>query len=102
MGAIEKSIIVQAIRCNEPIPDNILNAPILQVGLHLYFQAFLDLDSERTHSNGVTPIPWTSIAEYAQVWDFDDCQRNDLFYLVKKMDEAIIKRIDAKTKASSG
>jgi hypothetical protein len=96
MGPHEETIAKQALRMGNPIPDKIANAPELEIGLHLYLQAFLDLDSERSHTNGLTAIPWSSVARYAEAFGFDDEQTEDLHYLVRKLDSEHLKRLQAK------
>ena len=83
-------------RAGQPLPERIANAPELEVGLQLYLQAFFDLDSERSHGNGLAPIPWTSIAAYARAFEFDEEQTEDLFFHVRRMDAEHLKRISAK------
>jgi hypothetical protein len=56
------------------------------MGLQLYLNAFFDLDSERSHGNGLTPIPWTSIMNYAKAFDFDNEQTEDLIFFIRKLD----------------
>lgn len=72
------------------------------MGLDLYFNAFLDLDTERNHHTGFSYIPFNSIVSYAKLYDFDEEQTEDLIYLIKQMDSAHIaklqKKKDAKTK----
>jgi len=97
MGQIEQNIAVQAQRAGAPLPDRIANAPELQKGLELYLNAFFELDSERQVGFSVLPIPWRSIVNYAQVYGFDDEQREDLIFLVRKMDNAHIDRLKKKT-----
>lgn len=101
MGKIDQQISKQALRMGKPIPDRILNAPELQLGLELYLDAFFDLDSERTHGFGLTPIPWSSIKGYAEAWEFDEEQTRDLLFLVKKMDQAHLERLEAKQKTKT-
>jgi hypothetical protein len=93
-----QSVARQALRSGQPVPESILNAPELQIGLQLYLQAFLDLDSERTQ--GLSPIPWLSIRHYGQAYEFDERQTEDLFYFVKKLDIAHMKRMAAKLEAN--
>lgn len=97
MGPIEQNIVIQAQRARAPIPERIANAPVLQQGLELYIEAFFDLDSERQVGFSILPIPWRSIVNYAQVYGFDDEQREDLIFLVRKMDNAHIERLNKKT-----
>jgi len=98
MSKIEQSIAKQALRSGRPVPDRIANAPELKPGLLLYMQAFFDLDSERSHAFGPTPIPWTSIYQYAKAFELDPEQTEDMFYFIKAMDSANLKRIEEKSK----
>lgn len=102
MGPIEQNIARQAIRAGEPIPDRIANAPELMPGLQLYLTAWLELDSERTHALSLTPIPWTSIRQYATAYRMDDEQAEDLTYLIRRMDNAHLARLDKKNKPPKG
>ena len=67
-----------------------------------YFDAFFDLDSERSHGMGYTRIPWTSIAEYAMFYSLDEDQTERLFTHIKAMDAAYIKRLAADADAKKG
>lgn len=82
----------------QPLPDRIANAPELYKGLHLYLQAFFDLDSERSHSMGITVIPWSAIHNYARAYDFSEEQKEDLIYFLRAMDTAHTKRLHEKSK----
>lgn len=62
------------------------------------FSAYFDLDSERTHKEGATAIPWTSIAQYAVFHEVPDSIVNDFIYLIKRLDSANLERIDAEIK----
>ncbi len=101
MGPIEQNIAKQAVRSGQPLPERIANAPELQTGLNLFLQAFFDLDAERTHALTLTPIPWTSIKAYAEAYDFDDEQTEDLLYHVRRMDDEHLKRLAKKASAGS-
>jgi hypothetical protein len=99
LGAIEHNIAKQALMAGAPMPDRILNAPELKQGLELYFQAFLDLDGERDHSMGVSPIPWSKVKEYAEFYGFDEEQTEDLLFFIRRMDNAHMNRLKSKKKA---
>ena len=101
MGPHEQTIAKQAVRAGQPLPSRIENAPELEIGLQLYLQAFFDLDSERSHGNGLVQIPWTSIAAYAQAFAFDEEQTEDLFYFIRKLDSEHLTRLSNKQKAAS-
>lgn len=88
MGEHEKTLAMRAAQMGQPMPERIANAPELKLGLQLYLQAFLDLDSER----GDGAIPWSSIANYAKTFDFDEEQTTDLFYFTRKLDTLILTR----------
>lgn len=92
----EQAIAKQAIQARQPLPDSIANAPELQAGLQLYLQAFFDLDSERSE---LAPIPWSSIADYAAAYDFDEEQTADLIDIIRKVDSAHINRLAEKQAA---
>lgn len=92
----EQAIAKQAMQFGQPLPDRIANAPELQAGLQLYLQAFFELDSER---NELSPIPWSSIADYAAAYDFDEEQTADLFDIIRKVDAAHINRLAEKQTA---
>lgn len=82
------------------MPERIANAPELYLGLQLYLQAFFDLDSERSHSMGVTMIPWSAIKDYSTAYDFDEEQSESLLYLIRQIDIAHTKRIASKQHGS--
>lgn len=87
---MEKTVIEQCVRDKRPIPAHIVNAPELHPGLDLYFLAFLELTTCRTQGYAEGPISWLSIKEYA-VWEqFDRDQIEDLFYHIRKMDDAYL------------
>ena len=98
MGEIEQSIIRQCIISRRPFPDRIANKPILKKGLDLYMQAFFDLDSERQVSMSISPIPWSSVANYSKFYKFDEYQTIALFYYIREMDNQHIKLVNAKNK----
>lgn len=100
LGTIEHNIAKQSMQAGAPLPDRIANAPELKLGLELYFQAFLDLDGERDSSMGIAPIPWSKVKTYAEFYGFSKEQTEDLFFFIRKMDNAYIKRENAKQKKS--
>ena len=100
MGAHEQTITKQAIRAGHPIPERIANAPELRIGLMLYMQAFFDLDTERSHANGIMLIPWSKIQEYAVLNRMSEEQTYDLHFHIRAMDAEHTKRLAAKMKAA--
>jgi hypothetical protein len=101
LGQHEQAIAKQAMRAGQALPDRIANAPELQDGLQLYLQAFFDLDCERSHSQGLTSIPWTSVSAYAQAFGFDEEQTEDLHFFIRKLDSEHLKRLDKKQKSGN-
>lgn len=78
-----------------PLPKVILEAPQLFSGLEIYFQAFFDLDTERSHGMGLTPIPWSAILRYARYQELDEEQTEDLLHYVRAMDNFNLNRLSA-------
>lgn len=93
---------MQSMRANNPLPDKIQNAPSLILGLEIYLKAFFELDCERSHSMGATPIPWSSIYNYARCFNFDKEQTEDLIFFVRALDNEHLKHIRKKQNGKSG
>lgn len=85
-------------REGKQLAGSVAETPELRPGLQLYLEAFFDLDSDRTHNEGLSPIPWRSIKEYAETFGFDEEQTADLFYFVRELDGEHLKRLAAKMK----
>lgn len=84
------------------MPERIAKAPQTINGLQLYLQAFFDLDSERTHGFSSSAIPWSSISQYAEAYDFDTEQKEDLLFFIRRMDIEYLKYLEKKQSKSSG
>lgn len=69
-----------------PLPERIANAPELQVGLDLFYVAFLELGTCRSIGMAEGPIPWDAIQTYCGAYDIVGEQREDLFYHVRELD----------------
>lgn len=61
-------------------------APVLALGLDLYWEAFMDLCTCRG-GMGDGPIPWTVAMEWADRNDLDEELTSDLWFLLNRMDE---------------
>lgn len=96
MGAIEQNIVSQCKRFNEPIPDRILNKPVLRVGLDLFLHAFYDLDSERGMGFGPTSIPTSAISNYGDRHDIVGEAAEDMLEFIRAMDNAYLKLVQPK------
>ena len=90
MGKDERDIVEKCIRARQPFPNAILNAPELQIGLNLFYVAFLDLTSCRTLGYAQGPIPWLAIHHYCDAHDITGEQREDVFYHVSHLDKAYL------------
>ena len=101
MGPIEQTLARQSYQMRLPLPDKIANAPELFNGLEIYLQAFFDLDTERSHSMGVTMIPWNAIKSYAVAYEFSSDQTDDLIHFIRKMDIAHTTKIQNRAKANA-
>jgi hypothetical protein len=88
---VEQRIIQQCTREGLPLPKKIANAPQLGLGLELYYDAFLELNSCRASGWGLMPIPWSAIRDYAETFDLDEEQFEDLYYYVRVMDTEFMK-----------
>lgn len=93
LGSTERNIAKQALRSGQPIPDRILNAPVLEPSLMFYIQAFFDLDSERQQGLGLGRIPWLAMRQYAVHFELDDDQFDAMVYNIRAMDTAHLKRL---------
>lgn len=90
-GPIANTIIRQALRDGTPIPEAIRNAPDLEIGLHFYFMAFLDLTTCRSIGMSMEgPIWWTAIDRYAERWKLKGERCEDLFYYIAEMDKVFL------------
>jgi hypothetical protein len=100
MGPIEQSIARQAMRAGNKLPERIANAPQVQPHLIMYLQAFFDLDSERSHALVPTSIPWSSIKGYAEAYNFDEEETEELLFFIRKMDTSHLERVAKQMKAN--
>lgn len=94
-GPVEERILRQCQREHLPLPERIKNAPQLELGLELYYTAFLDLMTSRG-GMGDGAISWQVAQEYGLVNSFDEEQIEDLHYHITRMDDAYMKWNKAK------
>lgn len=83
---------------NFPIPEVIKNAPDLMVGLELFYNAFVELNSSRQFGFSEGPIPWKAIHDYCDANEIQGEQRSDLFYFVNEMDSEYLEILREKSK----
>ena len=82
-------------------PTLVRKQPEMRDGLYLYFDAFFDLNHERSHGMGLTFIPWSKIVNYAVFYEFDVDQTDRLLHHIKAMDSAYIKKLSDEREAKS-
>lgn len=81
-----------------PLPQKIANAPTLQLGLQLFWVAFMELSSCRSSAMGLGRIPWTAIKDWALAYELDEEQADDLFHAILAMDSAYLDHESKKDK----
>lgn len=86
-GKTAKSIIDQADRTGMELPEKLQNAPEVELGLGIFYDAFWDLDTCRFE---LGPIPWTAIFTYCEQYEIYGEQREDMFFYVMEMDKAYL------------
>lgn len=99
-GPVEQGIIAMAVRQGRPIPKKIMEAPQLFMGLELFFVAFLALTDERQVAWGEGAIPWRAMREWCDANEISEDTRADVFYFVKQLDGAYLRRSAEKRKAA--
>jgi hypothetical protein len=88
---MERRIIEASIRRRVPLPDIIENAPEILLGLEVYYEAFLELDTCRTVGMSAGRIPWTAIDRYAERHGFTGDGFDYLLHMIRAMDDAFLK-----------
>ena len=78
------------------VPANIVNQPSLPIDLIIYLDAFYDLDTDRNYELG--RIPWSKILRYGEHYDMNT---EDLFFFIRKMDDAHLANKASKTNGGS-
>jgi hypothetical protein len=68
--------------------------------LDYYILAFSELSSCRPSSlNGVSPIPFTSIAEYARIYGIGDFE--EFRYIIRRLDTVYLENTNERNKTNS-
>ena len=73
-----------------------LASPELNDGLVFYVESFFKLTSDRLHEMG--PIPTMTILKYANYYDFDQEEENDLLYFLRAMDNTFLDHLSEENK----
>lgn len=94
---VESAILRQIKRFGGKPPDRVLNKPKLVVGLRFFFDAFYDLDTERSLAD-LQPIPWSRIVGYAKYHELNRGDTDDLLYFVREADNAFLAKLAERRK----
>lgn len=81
-----------------PLPQAIANAPELELGLDLFYLAFMDLTTCRSMGFGEGPIPWSAVRDYCDELGLEGEQRDDMFIHIRLMDTAYLNHRASKVK----
>lgn len=98
MGKAEARILKDCYTWHREIPDRIKNAPELHLGLELYLEAFMELNTCRSVSWSAGPIPWSAVQDYGMTFEFAADEMEDLHYHIRRMDAAFLDQQDSKPK----
>lgn len=83
------------------LPDRIQNAPDLFLGLELFFQAFVELNTCRSTGWSAGPIPSWAISEFAERVGLSEEETEDMHYHMRMMDGEFLKYSARKNKEKS-
>lgn len=97
MGESEEKISRNALKRFGRLPEEIKNAPELNPGLDLFWDAFADLASCRSPGFGtLSQIPWTAINDYAIRFGIEGFLFDRLIYYISEMDNFFLKKLREK------
>jgi hypothetical protein len=82
-----------------PIPDRIKNKPYVKYGHEFWWQAYMDLSTERINGMGEGAIPWSAVMRYGMHYGCNFFDLEDLWEIVKHMDVAYLKHREKKMKS---
>ena len=80
-----------------PIPNRMREAPQLELGLELYYQGFIEVNTERPAGFGVAPIPIKAMRSWARENGLDAEQEESFVYLASEMDRVLMKHLEKKS-----
>ncbi|MCM1497280.1 MAG: hypothetical protein NC124_02325 [Clostridium sp.] len=103
-----QKIINAALESGDEIPENLRNVPVINPDYEFYWHCFNDLSSDREMGQGVIGnIPWSSVYMYCQAYDLGMDTTQDVFSIVRQVDNFYCDKINGETtrkmnKAKSG
>ncbi len=63
-----------------------------------YFNAYIELDSERHHGMGLMRIPWSSIMRYGSLYELDEYELDLFLFHIRELDSENLKWLRAQQK----
>lgn len=72
------------------MPDAVAGAPQMFWGLEAYYDAFVELSTDRQSGMSVGPIPWSSIDRYACRHEIEGEAFEYLVRMVRALDDAFL------------
>lgn len=87
-GNSDQSVLQQALKNGEELPDFIKNKPyLIDDSLQFYLQAFFILESERQVGFALGSIPVTRIIEYGKHLGYENySDMQDFVYIIRRLD----------------
>lgn len=73
-----------------------MTSPELNDGLVFYVDIFFKLTTDRLHEMG--PIPTMTILNFANYYEFDQEEENDLLFFMRAMDNTFLEHVAAENK----
>ena len=98
MGDVEEMLVRQMRLAGEPIPEHIAKAQKIGATEQFWYQAFFDLDTERTHGQGLTKIPRSAIVAYAAECGLNEEEKQELIYVIRTVDNEHLSELAKKQK----
>jgi hypothetical protein len=95
----EQSVIDRCNRTGSAIPDKILNAPELWLGLDYFYDIFMELSNDRGVGMGLGPIPSHSIRAFCKDTGCTFEEQSEITHIIRQLDSVYLKFYSEKTKA---
>ncbi len=73
-----------------------VTSPELNDGLVFYIDSFFKLTTDRLHEMG--PIPTMAILNFANYYDFNQEEENDLLFFIRAMDNTFLEHVSSENK----
>lgn len=79
----------EAEQSGEELADYVIDAPVLRLGVALYFNAWFELDGERDRAR-LKSIPRSATFDYARDYELSEVQTDDLWFYISRMDHEFL------------